>query len=174
VTTYDESLAIWSDIQDHLPRFVDLVTDMNAKIVVELGVRSGVSTVAWLHGLERTGGHLWSVDLNPAPPIIGGRWTFIQGDDLSPEVLVQLPRLADIVFIDTSHTYDHTRNELAVYEHRVRSGGCIVLHDVDVKSFPEHTTRQPPFPVRRAVEEFAGDRRVDWYSGSYGLAVVWL
>jgi len=77
-----------SDVHEHLPVFADLVAELNAQHVIELGTRSGVSTVAWLHALADTGGRLTSVDIDVRPPI--GDWphcTFIQSDDTDPDLI---------------------------------------------------------------------------------------
>lgn len=170
---YADACATPSDIYLHLPRLVDLVTSSNAQHVIELGTRTGVSTIAWLYALERTGGRLTSVDLDPAPPI--GRyphWRFIQGDDTSADVLRQLTP-ADVVFIDTSHHYEHTALELATYRWLVRPGGCLVLHDTELRH-PEGAPLAPAFPVRRAVEEFCRAEHLQWtnYPECFGLGVI--
>src|SRR5688500_9521408 len=111
---YAQQLAADSDIVEHLPRFVALVEELDAQHVIGLGVRSGVSTIAWLHGLEATGGRLTSVDVFDKPGFDAPHWTFIQSDDLAPELLESLSP-ADIVFVDTSHLYGHTLAELEAY-----------------------------------------------------------
>lgn len=168
-----------SDINEHLSTMHDLAVKLDAQNIIELGVRTGVSSVAWLAALHQTGGHLWSVDVDPAPPMVAGhkRCTFIQGDDLDPAVLGQLPELVDLVFIDTLHTFDQTVKELGAYVSRVKTGGCVVLHDIAVETFDHHVgdlAGQPPFPVRKAVEEFVAERdvKVDWYEHNNGLAVI--
>lgn len=170
-----------SDINEHLATMHDLAVKLDAQHIIELGVRTGVSSVAWLAALHQTGGHLWSVDIDPAPPMVSGhkQCTFIQGDDLDPEVLDQVPDQVDIVFIDTIHTYEQTKQELFEYVEYVKLGGCIVLHDIAVERFDHHIgdlACQPLFPVRKAVEEFAAERdlKVDWYEHNNGLAVVWI
>jgi cephalosporin hydroxylase len=162
-----------SDIQNHLPRFVALVTILDAKHVIELGSRSGVSTVAWLYGLAGTGGRLTSVDLDEAPNIgQHDHWTHIQGSDLDPDIIDQLD-MADIVFIDTSHLYEHTVQELNIYRHLVRSGGVLVLHDTMLPT-PEGAPPRPLYPVRVAIEEFVAENGYVWhnYPDSWGLAVI--
>ena len=67
VDQYEEACSTPSDIVEHLPYFVTLCQELRAKKVIELGTRGGVSTIAWLYGLELTAGHLWSVDIQPAP-----------------------------------------------------------------------------------------------------------
>lgn len=172
---YRERCAEPSDIQDHLPRFVEMVDRLHARHVIELGTRSGVSTTAWLYALEQTGGRLTSIDIDPAPDIgLWPHWTFLQGDDLDPRLIADLEP-ADIVFIDTSHTYEHTRTELAVYRHLVRPGGLMVLHDT-LLMHPDGAPLSPRFPVHKAVVEFCQQERFTWteHHDSWGLAVIQL
>lgn len=174
VEAYIDACETPSDIYQHLPTFVDLCQTLNAQTVIELGTRGGVSTIAWLYGLELTDGRLWSVDIDAKPDLEHERWTFVRGDDLDPQTLAQLPTQADIVFIDTSHAYQQTRAELNVYKWRVRNGGRIVLHDTELAR-PEGWTRdQPQFPVRTAVDEFCADERlhVRYWPNCFGLGVI--
>jgi len=172
---YREACNTPSDINEHLPTFVDLCQELNAQNVVELGTRGGVSTIGWLYGLKWTGGHCWSVDIDPAPDLEMKHWTFIQGDDLDPAVFQQLPT-ADIVFIDTTHAFEDTLAELNVYRWKVRPGGKIVLHDTELERPFDFISRlpQPAFPVRCAVEEFCADEDLEWtnYANNNGLGVI--
>lgn len=166
-----------SDIYEHLPTMHALALSINAQTIIELGVRTGVSSAAWLSALERTGGHLWSVDVALAPRFVSGhrQCTFLQGDDLAPVVTDQLPLDVDIVFIDTDHRYELTVDEIAVYAPRVKSGGFMVFHDTAVEVFPHHPPGQPPFPVRKAVQgwlESDPGWRAEWRENCNGLAVV--
>ena len=154
-TRYNETLNRGSDIQDHLPYFVHLCVTHNIQTVIELGVRGGVSTAAWLWGLEQTGGHLYSVDIDPAP-YEADNWTFIQGDDLL--IADQLPAEADIIFVDTSHTYEQTKAEIDLYLPRVKK--FMLFHDTEVAEFG----------VRAALDE----KVPGWqeHTGSNGLGIV--
>lgn len=170
---YARVCATPSDIVNHLPRFVQLVEDLNARTVVELGTRTGVSTIAWLYALEGKG-RLWSVDIDTAPPIGDHpHWTFIQGDDTDPEIIRLLPTEADIVFIDTSHLYDHTVVELDTYKDIVRPGGRIVCHDTQLRR-PEGSPPRPLFPVRKAILEFVARHDLTWHEhpDCWGLGVI--
>jgi predicted O-methyltransferase YrrM len=153
---YDRLCRVPSDIYEHLPTFVEMVRERNAQHVIELGTRTGVSTIAWLYGLQATGGLLTSVDIDERPAI-GNHdgWTFIQGDDLDPAITSALEP-ADIVFIDTSHLYEHTVAELNIYRWLVKPGGLIVCHDTNLER-PQGAPARPKFPVRTALEEFAAD-----------------
>lgn len=177
---YAQVCANPSDINEHLPMLVELCRQTDAKQVIELGVRGGTSTVAWLFGISQTDGRLWSVDTQKGPPVRHPRWTFVQGEDTDPFVLSQLPEGVDIVFVDTDHRYDLTLEEIRTYAPRVRSGGCMVFHDTMEESFEHHTTPQPPFPVRSAVQELLGGdepvrevAKVETYENNHGLTVVW-
>lgn len=173
---YEVLCATPSDINEHLPTFVAAIEELHAKTVVELGVRYGVSTIAWMYGLKGTGGHLWSVDCSfpvPANPLsdvgcdnvnlldpqgelgVNEQWSFLLGYDTWPETLNMLPKKnVDIVFIDTNHVYEETLVELDLYYPRVRKGGRIFLHDTAIEVTGNATTEQPLFPVRTAMKEF--------------------
>lgn len=105
--------------------------------VVEMGVRSIVSSWALLLGLYEFGGAppsakwMLSVDLRGIKfnaPIQAGQScglnvSFVQHDSAT----VALPAAYDLLFIDTMHTYGHLRRELAAHANRARR--YIVLHD---------------------------------------------
>ncbi len=175
--TYTERLAWPSDIVDHLEYFVDTCLELDAKKVIELGVRTGNSTVAWLHGLDQTGGHLWSVDPDgrAVGTIPADRWTFVFGLDTDRAVLDQLPNMVDVVFIDTTHTYQHTLRELDLYVPRVRPGGRVLLHDTELE-VPDGTIGEPAFPVKRAVSKYCATNGLEWSNRDFcfGLATVWI
>jgi predicted O-methyltransferase YrrM len=151
----------WVDMAPHIATLTRLATE--AQTIVELGVREGVSTWALLDGLPADG-RLYSVDVqrDSQPPRVTDdpRWTYIIGDDLSPDVHAQLPGQADLVFIDTSHEYEHTVAEL-VFALSL-SPARIVMHDY-VQA-----------PVARAVDEFCA--REGWavvaHEPEYGLATL--
>lgn len=162
-----------SDIHEHLPTFVQLVEELDAKHVIELGTRSGVSTIAWLYALLGTDGHLTSIDIDERPDIGEyEHWTFIQGDDLDPTITSALEP-ADIVFIDTSHLYDQTVKELNVYRWLVKPGGVLVLHDTELP-LPEGAPPRPLFPVKTAVVEFCQANGYEWLNDPrcWGLGLI--
>ncbi len=171
---YAEACRTPSDIHEHLPVFVEMVEELKATKVIELGTRGGVSTIAWLYALDLTDGHCWSVDIEPAPQLPTDRWTFVQGDDLDPDVYAQLPDDVDIVFIDTSHTYRHTLAELNLYRYKVRAGGRIVLHDTEYARPIGWSLRDPTYPVKTAVEEFCRDEFFPWtnLANNNGLGII--
>lgn len=175
---FDARAAVWSDIQGHLPTLRDAATWYPRGQFLELGVRTANSTAALLLGAARAGGHLTSVDIaQPTYPAWWHEvdaWALLVGNDLSPEILAATPQEVDVLFIDTSHAYEHTLAELHAYVPRVRPGGVVLLHDVEVERFPELPGSEPPFPVQKAVVEFCINEGLKWTirTGSHGLAVI--
>ena len=156
-----------SDIYMHLPRFVEMVEALDAQHVIELGTRTGVSTVAFLLGLETTGGRLTSIDIDERPDIgpfdsdTFDAWEFIHGSDLDPSIVGQLDE-ADLIFIDTSHAWAQTLQELYVYDRLVKPGGLLVLHDTELLHPLDSPASDPPFPVRAAVTEFCAEQSYEF------------
>ena len=158
-------LAAWAyeqvDMYPHFPTLTRYARECD--VIVEWGVRGGVSTWALLDGLKPTG-TLWSVDimecLVPRRVSEDPRWRFLLGDDLDPDIQAQLPTSCDLVFIDTSHEYEQTVGELA-YAASLQPRR-IVMHDYVMA------------PVLQAGTEFCereGWRVVD-NEMPYGLATL--
>jgi predicted O-methyltransferase YrrM len=164
-----------SDIVGHLPYLHERA--LKASTMIELGVRSGESSCAFLAAGVKTGGRLFSVDIEP-PGVPahwwdGTGWTFILGNDL--EVGAQLPKVCDLLFIDTSHTYRQTSDELALYGPRVAPGGVILLHDTDLEVAPGSVAEEDRgFPVRRAVQDWCKTQGLTptFREGWHGLGVI--
>jgi predicted O-methyltransferase YrrM len=174
---YERRCGEGSDIGDHLPRLF-AEADRPAVTVLELGVRSGNSTSAFLAAAEKNDGQVWSADIvRPRVPtewFESPYWTFVEGNDLGLADL--LPVAVDVLFIDTSHAYKQTLAELEMYAGRVRPGGKIILHDTELE-YPEAADAgDPAFPVAVALREWASKQddepMIEWVSGCYGLAVV--
>lgn len=162
-----------SDINEHLQYLRDVCIELDAKVVIELGVRRGISTAAFLAAMEHTGGVVWSCDV--IPPFVDdeisnhNQWEFMWGDDL--ELAGEAPE-CDVVFIDTSHHYIHTLSELALYAPKARH--LVLLHDTQLER-PDGATEWPPFPVRHAALEYVA-KYPEWEWSEYvhnnGLGVM--
>lgn len=118
-----------SDINEHLQALHILA--MGCDRIVEFGVRTGNSTVAFLSGLAQgapIGGELHSYDIEdpqgeiPLPAAGGPKWFFHKEDTAH---LGTIPE-CDLLFIDTAHTRVHVAAELQ-YHASVRR--YIVFHD---------------------------------------------
>jgi len=176
--TYEDVLkkaSEWSDIQAHLVRLYDFTVQIPVKIkvVVELGVREGNSTTSLLAAVNDSGGHLYSIDIDAcieARKLYGGdsNWTFIRGDDM--QVIKGWNKHIDHLFIDTSHTFDHTLNELREWGKWVKHGGIITLHDIYVYDSNGKSE------VLDAIEQYMKENpeKYDFkvFEGSYGLGLL--
>ncbi len=164
------------DIHQHLPTLFDYASQPDVSII-ELGVRDGDSTTAFLAGIEIGGGTLWSCD-TVAPKFLKAyqeacpQWTFEWGDDL--DRAPHAPTKVDVLFIDTSHTYQHTKAELEIYGPKVKPGGVILLHDTELRSPVDSPPDDPPFPVLEAAKEYAKDRKwkLELIKGCHGLGII--
>jgi predicted O-methyltransferase YrrM len=170
---YERRCAEPSDIFAHLPRLYSEASRPEVK-VIELGVRAGNSTAAFLLAAEENDGFVWSVDIHPPRvPWFGiERWQFIQGDDLW--IFDQLPDEVDVLFIDTSHHYEQTVGELELYVPKVRPGGVVLLHDTELETPEGHPPGDPAFPVRVAVQEYCTEHDIAplFVPGCNGLGVI--
>lgn len=101
--------------------------------ILEIGVRDGESTRAFLSGLEKNKGHLYSVDINDCSQVAkNGRWSFLQADSRNHEAILNfVPETIDVLFIDGDHSQAGYKDDLKTYSALVRAGGLIISHDID-------------------------------------------
>jgi predicted O-methyltransferase YrrM len=177
---YRDRLSRWSDIQEYLPFLHETAKSYNKVRVLELGARRGNSTLAFLAGAAETGGHVTSVDIDDIEWAVNGMlpwrktplWTFIHGDDMDPSVQARLPGSVDVLFIDSSHNYDHTLAELRAYMPRVTPGGVALFHDTHLLGYQCPKDDYPA--VRLALDDYCGETGLSWEDipGKYGLGKI--
>jgi hypothetical protein len=157
----------WVDMVPHLEQLTEYAKD--CELIVEFGVRGGVSTWAMLNGLP-AGGRLLGVDPDPdvaaqMPPWIFNdeRFRWWLGDDRT----APLPAKADMVMIDSSHLYEHTVEELRLAA--AMKPKRILCHDYLFGGWCEGLTQaideadaDPEFPYRLAQV----------HESAWGLAVL--
>lgn len=145
-----------NDINTLLKPMYNLLCDIGAKTIVELGVRWGSSTVAFLVYCHCNDSRLYSVDIEDcgvAKSIMKALglmkyWTFTQINDIEyVNIWNRTNRMIDFLFIDTDHTYELTTKELDIYNGFVRKGGIIFFHDSDkegvVMAYNEFLKKSP-------------------------------
>ena len=181
---YEGRTRTWSDIQPHLPFLKAEASKYEHPVIIELGVRAGYSTAAFLAAAEECGGELWSVDIaeTSTPEHWRGiiRWHLLIADDLSEKAQGWLPAECDVLFIDSGHAYEHTLKELNAYAPRVRSGGVILMHDTEWEPGPDGTENgcrqlsEPGGPVTKAISEYCEAHGLTWANrtGSYGIGII--
>jgi cephalosporin hydroxylase len=179
---YLDRLARDSDILEYLPFLHQEAGRAETGRVIELGTRKGNSTLAFLAAIEKRGdGHVWSADVSDcahdpegmAPWARCPLWTFIRGDDMDPAVQSLLPAQCDLLFIDTSHEYEHTLAECRAYMPRVAPGGIALFHDTKLRLNRSGINDQVP-PVRRALDDYCREAGLSWEElpGVYGLGRI--
>lgn len=121
------SKILSDDIDLHF--LYDYVKKLNPEIILELGVRGGFSTEVFLRaGCKK----LVSIDIKDYPETrerlsMFKNWKFIIKDDI--EFLKEMKFRPDIIFIDTSHEFKHTLQELKLATKKLAPGGLILCHD---------------------------------------------
>jgi len=151
-----------------------LVFFSRAGTVVELGSFAGWASAHMALALKAAGcgGRLYCVDYmqeyldaalaNLRRHGLEGLVTPVRGLSLDPAVLAALPAAGiDVIFLDTSHAYPDTRDEILAYAPRLSRGGALVLHDSVSAS-----------GVRRSVKEVAGRFRVMTFATEQGNGVT--
>lgn len=149
----DRNLDTWA----HLPFFFEVARGN----VLEIGVHCGISTTAFLAGLEEHGGRLYSVDVHPSCRYVHyghPQWVFYcpwAGDVPTPDLPL------DVLYIDGDHSYAAVLNDLNTWGPHAK---LILCHDA---TWPD---------VRKAIDEFCSSRKCLHYMrpDSSGLEVIHL
>jgi predicted O-methyltransferase YrrM len=168
-----------TDIGEYLPLLFEYAC--KARVIVELGTRKGNSTLALLAGAQVSGGHVWSVDIDPCDRDPQGMgpwagcpwWTFTRGDDLHPSILAALPKQIDLLFIDTSHLYPETMAECRAYVPRLNPGGTALFHDTNLFTWAPGDEPEVP-QVRQALDDYCAEAGLSWQDlpGEYGMGCI--
>jgi predicted O-methyltransferase YrrM len=145
-----------------------LVFHRKMQTVIELGCFVGWTTAHLALGLQARGGagrvycvdymqeYLDQMQANLRRQNLEGRVTALRGMSLEAHVLAGLPAQADLIFLDTSHAYPETLEEILAYAPRLASGGCLVLHDSISISGVRRSLQELPERFRRLT--FATER----------------
>jgi hypothetical protein len=169
---YEEKFNTKSDINEHLPVLKQYGDECNT--IVEMGVRSIVSTWAFLLSNPRT---LISLDIEN-PSNFGGNidevyslansaginFKFVESSSLTYDM-----PLTDLLFIDTWHDYLQLKKEL--YRHHKNTKKYIILHDtntfgyVDESEYDQYHKQRVetnlPKGLCPAIDEFLNENR-EW------------
>jgi nucleoside-diphosphate-sugar epimerase/predicted O-methyltransferase YrrM len=121
------------DSDKHVLSLFGIAVGSGAKNILELGVRSGVTTLPLLMAAKNNGGKLTSVDINnthfSVPDDMLQHWKFVQ-DDAVKFLQNTKETPYDLVFIDDWHAYAHVKKELELLDPIVTPKTIILLHDL--------------------------------------------
>ena len=159
-----------TDINEHLERIFLETLLLRPSLIVELGVRCGVSTSVFERAAGIFGARIISVDLTDCSTISQyAFWEFVQSDDIEFAGRFsefcrgkRITPLIDLLFIDTSHYYEHTVQEIKAWLPFVSARGKVIFHDTNLKVLGPR--RDGCFQlswdnqrgVIRAIEEYLG------------------
>jgi len=116
----------------HLLTLFAIALACKGKTYIELGVKSGNTTMPILTAAYLNDGHLTSVDINNtsfkvSAPLVS-HWQFVKGDALT--FLSKWEGPIDFVFIDDKHSCGHIKKELELIGRWVGPPSVILLHDL--------------------------------------------
>lgn len=123
------------DSDKHLLTMYSIALSINAKNILELGVRNGDTTLPYLLAAKENNGYLESVDVNESsfecPMELKNLWNFYKIDAiefLQDKVLKN--KKYDLIYIDDWHSYEHVKRELELIDQLIRPGSVVLMHDL--------------------------------------------
>ncbi len=130
-----------TDLSDHLVTLFMESLSLKPALIVELGVRGGESTFVLERVARLFRSKLVSVDLQDCSHVSAYEdWYFVQGDDVTFakkfEEWCREKRInpqIDVLFIDTSHLFEHTQNEIAAWFPFLSHKAKVLFHDTNLK-----------------------------------------
>lgn len=143
--THYKEMLIYSntrdtDISSHLPTLFSHYMLKKPKIVVECGVRTGESSYAFKQASEFFSSRLIGVDINED---CSEAYKCLNIKNAEIVVMDDLQfsdwwnqskyrnKKADVIFIDTSHFYEHTLQELEILLPILHQEGVLIFHDTN-------------------------------------------
>lgn len=123
------------DSDKHLLTLFSISLSLEAKKILELGVRNGSTTLPLLMSCKLQNGYLDSVDLNnttfKCPKLYQKYWNFHKQDALLfLEECVSNNKKYDLIYVDDYHSYEHVKKELEFIDQMIKPSGIVILHDL--------------------------------------------
>lgn len=126
-----------SDISSHLPTIYAYTILQNADMIIEAGVRGADSTKAFAEAMNFSNAMLIGLDIVDCSGTLYSKMKntqLLQMDDLLFSEYYQSNdnlknHSIDIIFIDTSHYYDHTLAEISQFAPMLAKNGFLLFHD---------------------------------------------
>ena len=108
------------------------IKDLNDPVIVEFGVRFGVSTNLFLEICEKKNGFLHSVDIDDCSNVANSNnWKFYQSRDDNFNYLDKvIPHKIDLIYLDSFHNAQHIEKIFYHYYEKLKLGGLFVFDDI--------------------------------------------
>jgi len=143
-----KSNQINHDISSHLPTLFVHTYLHNPELIFELGVASGQSAYAFYKASVLCNTQMVGLDINRRFGVSyteynDERLTFFAMNDLEfPKYYKSLKKFnnkkPDLIFIDTSHEYNHTLAEIPLFLPMLNNKGIFVFHDTNMSPLAEY------------------------------------
>jgi cephalosporin hydroxylase len=159
-----------SDINEHLETIFAEGLLCRPRLIVELGVRGGDSSFVFDRVARLCRATVVGVDIDDCSKVYAGEGRFFfQGDDVTfashfAEFCSQkcIGSSVDLLFVDTSHYYEHTVQEIANWFPLLSPWAKVMFHDTNVR--PSGRRKDGSFEVGwdnqrgviRAIEQYLG------------------
>lgn len=130
-----------TEMSDHLVNLFRESLLKNPKLIVELGVNTGESTFVFERVAKLTNAKLVSVDITDCSNVTSWKdWLFVKKDDIefSKEFTSwcsknKITPKINILFIDTSHLFNHTVKEIESWFPHLSEDAKVIFHDTNLK-----------------------------------------
>jgi len=124
-----------TDISDHLESIYINSLNFNPKLIVELGVREGQSSRIFSLVNEKLNSKVIGIDIDTCYYSYVYNGTFYKMNDIEfgENYSKYSDSKIDILFIDTTHMYDHTTAEIATFFPLLQDKALVIFHDTNLR-----------------------------------------
>lgn len=164
------------DMGAHRLMIYNIVRGIKPKAILEIGIRSGVSTMAMCEAIEdgKMEVDYHCCDVDEKCENIQSQTTVPLNFHimLSDELAKQWNKKIDILFIDGGHKYEQVVRDYFNFSEFVKPNGFIFLHDTNPPS-KKYTTPNYCWDAYKILEDLKEDRSIEFvtFPYSYGLTV---
>lgn len=130
-----------NDINEHLELIFAETLAVRPALIVEMGVRGGTTTLVFEKVASLCQASIVSVDLDDCSSVCDyDKWHFFRGDDVrfagDFDAFCRehnIRNAVDVLYIDTSHYYEHTVQEIAAWFPLLAPNAKVLFHDTNMK-----------------------------------------
>ena len=111
---------------------INEIGQLENPLILEFGVKTGISTNIFLDICEKKNGKLFSIDVDDCSNVSkSNNWTFIKTRDDNFEFLQKkLPDQFDLIYLDTIHTANHVEKIFYHYYQKLKINGLFIIDDI--------------------------------------------
>ncbi len=140
----DRVAHVQSDISDYLATIFSEAVAAQPRLIVELGVRGGESRFVLERAARITRSFLVSVDIDDCSAVCSQSplWHFVKSDDIQFAQIFRawcsergIEPSIDVLFIDSSHLYEHTVQEITAWFPYLSLRCKVIFHDTNMRRF---------------------------------------